>query len=231
MHRLQRTAVLFLTALLIGMMSQPLNQIQYSLDEEIVDANSSPRAGSTDWTAVAGYATVTNPSISVAAGLVAPSDMAVDSLGSVYTGGFTIYDVTFGSQAYSDTNQMAYIAKTSSSGNWQKLWYSSAFSGGGSASVTAITTAGTDVYACGWFVGNVSIGGQNLQSFTPPGSVESSQDMWVAKFDQNLNSQWASHAGTVQDDDACEDIEVHAATNEVYIIGETNATSSSYFGL
>ena len=34
----------------------------------------------------------------------------------------------------------------------------------------------------------------------------------------------------MQDDDACEDIEVHSPTNEVYIIGETNATSSSYFG-
>ena len=53
--------------------------------------------------------------------------------------------------------------------------------------------------------------------------------MWVAKFDQNLNSQWASHAGTVQDDDACEDIAI-SPNNEVYIIGETNATSSSYFG-
>ena len=58
------------------------------------------RAGSTDWTAVAGYDTVTTPSIQVEAGLVTPSDMAIDSLGSIYTGGFAIYDVTFGTQKF-----------------------------------------------------------------------------------------------------------------------------------
>lgn len=229
MHRLQHTAVLFLTALLIGMMTQPLYEVENSLSEENINAESSARAGTTEWTAVAGYATVNNPSISVAAGLVSPNDMAVDSLGSIYTGGFAIYDVTFGGQAYSDVAQMAYIGKTSSTGNWQKLWYTTEYGGGGSASVTAITTSGTDVYACGWFVGNVSIGGQNFQSYTPAGSVESSQDIWVAKFDQNLNAQWASQAGTVHDNDACEDIVVSPG-NEVYIIGETNATAPAYFG-
>ena len=230
MLRMQRMAVLLLTAILVGMVIHPIHQIDSSLSQEIDSSNSSARAGSTDWTAVAGYDTVTNPSIQVEAGLVSPTDVAIDSLGSVYTGGFAIYDVKFGGQQYSSTDQLAFVAKTSPSGNWEKLWSPSVFGGGGSATVSALTTSGTDVYACGWFVGNVTIAGQNLQSYTPSGSVESSQDIWVAKFDQNLNAVWASHAGTVQDDDACEDIEVHAATNEVYIIGETNATSSSYFG-
>ncbi len=231
---IQRTAVLFLTAILLGMVIHPIHQVDTHLSEISESSDSSPRAGSTDWTAVAGYDTVTNPSIAVEAGLVSPTDMAIDSLGSIYTGGFAIYDVTFGGQTYSETDQLAYVAKTSSSGNWQKLWHASVFGGGGSATVTALTTSGTDVYACGWFVGNVSIAGQNFVSYTPSGSVESSQDMWVAKFDQNLNAQWASHAGTVENDDACEDILVSPTkadgSKDVYIIGETNATASSYFG-
>tara|TARA_B000000532_G_scaffold153428_1_gene123232 strand:- start:11895 stop:15590 length:3696 start_codon:yes stop_codon:yes gene_type:complete len=230
MLRMQRVVVLLLTAILVGMVIHPIQQIDSPLSEDLDSSSSSPKAGSTDWTAVAGYDTVTTPSIQVEAGLVSPTDVAIDSLGSVYTGGFAIYDVKFGGQQYSATNQLAFVAKTSPSGNWEKLWSPSVFGGGGSATVSALTTSGTDVYACGWFVGNVTIAGQNLQSYTPPGSVESSQDIWVAKFDQNLNAQWASHAGTVQDDDACEDILVSPNSNDVYIIGETNATSSSYFG-
>ena len=169
MLRMQRMAVLLLTAILVGMVIHPIHQIDSSLSEEIHSSNSSAKAGSTDWTAVAGYDTVTTPSIQVEAGLVSPTDVAIDSLGSVYTGGFAIYDVKFGGQQYSATDQLAFVAKTSPSGNWEKLWSPSVFGGGGSATVSALTTSGTDVYACGWFVGNVTIAGQNLQSYTPSG--------------------------------------------------------------
>ena len=231
---MRRMAVLLLSAILLGMVIHPIYQIESTLSEEIEASNSSVKAGSTDWTAVAGYDTVTNPTIQVAAGLVSPNDVAIDSLGSIYTGGFGFYDVKFGGQEFGEDEQLAYVAKTSSSGNWQKLWHSTTFAGGGSSTVTALTASGTDVYACGWFEGNVSIAGQNLVSYTPTGSVESSQDIWVAKFDQNLNAQWAAHAGTVQNNDACEDILVSPTnadgSKDVYIIGETNATSTSYFG-
>ena len=85
MLRMQRMAVLLLTAILVGMVIHPIHQIDSSLSQEIDSSNSSARAGSTDWTAVAGYDTVTNPSIQVEAGLVSPTDVAIDSLGSVYT--------------------------------------------------------------------------------------------------------------------------------------------------
>ena len=112
MLRMQRMAVLLLTAILVGMVIHPIHQIDSSLSEEIHSSNSSAKAGSTDWTAVAGYDTVTTPSIQVEAGLVSPTDVAIDSLGSVYTGGFAIYDVKFGGQQYSATDQLAFVAKT-----------------------------------------------------------------------------------------------------------------------
>ena len=232
----ERFLVLTLTAILIGMISAPGITPSEALEPAASEMSIGTKAGTTEWTAVAGYPSQppTQPSIGVAAGYISPSTVAVDTLGNVYTGGFVIYDVSFGSQAYSDVEQMAYVAKASSTGTWQKLYYTSVFGGGGSATVTAISTSGTDVYACGWFIGNVSIGTQNFQSYTPSGSVNSSQDIWVAKFDQNLNPLWAKQAGTVENDDACEDLVVSPTnpdgSQDVYLIGETNATAQSYFG-
>ena len=120
----ERFLVLTLTAILIGMISAPGIPHQEALEPVAPEMSVGTKAGTTEWTAVAGYPAQppSQPSIGVAAGYISPTSVAVDTLGNVYTGGFVIYDVSFGSQAYSDVEQMAYVAKASSTGTWQKLY-------------------------------------------------------------------------------------------------------------
>ena len=86
----ERLLVLTLTAILIGMISSPGISHPEALEPVASEMSVGAKAGTTEWTAVAGYPAQppSQPSIGVAAGYISPTSVAVDTLGNVYTGGF-----------------------------------------------------------------------------------------------------------------------------------------------
>ena len=172
-----------------------------------------------EWAISAGYAAGgTTP-----AGLVIPSDITSDSSGDVLVSGLLFYEAVFGQTRNNGQDQVGFVAKTSASGQWQWLEALTTHSGGGLSSVTTVITAGNDIYACGWYYGNMTFGSDQRSS------SQDSQDIFIVKMNNNGAIQWSAVAGGPEDDESCNDLVVDSSGN-IYAIGEFNASSTATFG-
>ena len=173
----------------------------------------------TEWAISAGYQT----GGTTAAGVVIPSDISSNSGGDVFVSGMLLYEAVFGQTRNNGQDQVGFVAKASASGQWQWMKAQTTHSGGGFSSYTAVESVGNDIYACGWYFGNLTFGGDQRSS------SQDSQDIFVVKMNNNGDIQWSATAGSSKDDESCNDIEVDSAGN-VFAIGEFNASSTASFG-
>jgi hypothetical protein len=219
-----------LFAVIIALLLQPIAGIDVTstehseLTEEIVVSHSAQN----EWTQSAGMATGGTGAV------IWPSKMTVDSAGDVLVAGMVIGDAAFGSHASTSDlfvsgspGQIAYIAKADgSTGSWQWLTETGEYNvdpntgeGGGYSSITGIATHYTDIYVCGWFVGNVTFGNSQHRS------TQDTKDIFVSKLNSNGQFQWTAVAGGLSEDDSCEDIAVDSSGN-VFATGSFNGTAN-----
>jgi len=194
----------------LGMFEAP----SATLSEDAVHETAG-RAALTEW------ANVADTAAGGQAAIITPSGMAIDGSGDIITGGWAVGDATWGTHGLqAGYTQVGYLAKADgSNGNWLWMTETGSFGGGGFAGVNAIEAVGSDTYACGWFTGNVSFGGNQHTS------TSDTQDIWVAKLDNQGNFLWTITAGGGNEGDTCEDIAVTTA-GKIYAIGSFNGSAS-----
>ena len=213
----------FLFAVIFSLLLQPIAGMEQFQNSQIELSDELPiaYAAQNEWTQSAGMASGGTGAV------IWPGVMAADSAGDVIVGGMVIGDATFGPHASSSDlfgtgspGQIAYIAKADgSNGNWEWLTETGEYGGGGFANVNGIATLGTDIYVCGWFVGNVTFGSSQYRS------TQDTMDIFVSKLNSNGQFQWTAVAGGTTEDDACEDITVDSGGG-VFATGSFNGTAN-----
>ncbi len=161
-------------------------------------------------------------------------DLACDSQGNIFVTGFlsNIDDVNY-HDAYFDAitislppmDSIAFLAKLSSSGNWE--WVKT-FGGEYKQRDHAICVDDEDnVYVCGGFYGTQPFGSTTVTS-TASATGVTSEDIYVAKYDNDGNFQFVVTVGDTLDDRA-DGIRFSPVDGHLYVTGEFRG--EVYFGM
>ncbi len=148
-------------------------------------------------------------------------DTAVDASGNMYVVGQFQNSATFGSYTITSAgNNDIFIAKYSSSGVCQ--WAKRAGSTTGDVG-RGISISGNSIYITGFFSGTANF---NTPSTTGSNEITATgtEDMFVAKYDENGNFQWAKRGGITATQ--CRGEKVAVLGTEVYVVGYFNGTAN-----
>ena len=224
MHGMRRFGIL-LIALAIWSSGAASAIVQF--DDETIDNSltsvtspfAAPKVATTEWALAAGY----QSGGTLAAGVVIPSGVADSGNGDLYVTGMLLYEAVFGQTRNNGQDQVGFVAKASASGQWSWLKTQQTHAGGGFSSYTSIEVSGNDIYACGWYVGNITMGSDQHSS------ANDEQDIFVVKMNQNGDVDWSAVAGGSGDDEACNDIVIDS-NGDIFALGEFNASTTATFG-
>ncbi len=150
------------------------------------------------------------------------SALAVDGGGNVYVGGSFTGSVSFGMTTLTCTGESdIYVAKYSSSGDLQ---WAKREGGVGSETVRGVAVDNSgNIYTTGTYIGTTTFGSTTLTPINPIGVVV---DIYVTKFSNNGEVQWAKSAGS-RGNETTLDIAVDGSGN-AYITGYTTGLATTF---
>ncbi len=187
------------------------------LDEDDTPSFAGARGAQTSWLSQAGKTSGSSGQYDIAWA----EGMDVGPGGTIYVSGMLLGDTTFGSvNLNSGTDQVPFVAKLDSQGNWQWASAASIPGSGWSSSFDVSVDSNGNAFVTGYFQDAIAFGSSTL-------STSGGADIFVAKISSSGAWQWATSAGGAGDDEIAVGIAA-TSTGDAIVVGQTN--DSSNFG-